>query len=438
MPIKLESMQARRRPILVLVHGTGDTEGLHAAGSAPERWWQAESEFDTWLRSRLETFAGEQLDQVVTRFIWSGLNSEQARESAADQLSAELKRLSEEKRSIHLLSHSHGGNVVRVALENIWVNSPEILPSIRSVTSFGTPFFHYSFSASFLNLAKSVAALGVVAAALAMISLIVVPPASYFPVWVFKLIGFAFGALYLLDFIRSLLDLNIFRRPFEKYLSKEIEWQNFCSSRDEAVALLMAFNRRVHVMRGRSPTRWRSGPLGCSFSLLALIAAGAVFADVAGFDGAVGFGGAAARAIAIVAAFFAIPTIVLLALDYGIDATLTSRLRVIVWGNDVWNGISGVERYPWRGAERTVRKLPEELDKAIESYISERTHELWSRLRAATAPDVPLFSQDFRTIVDSVVAGDELSHTVYYRVEAFADLVAETLGATGDWVLRKR
>jgi hypothetical protein len=123
------------------VHGTFD--GI--ANPAAPRWWEPTSPF--WQAILAHSPHGT-LDGTVQSFVWSGKNSAYEREVAARALAKELKALRARYDNIHLIGHSHGGNVIEDALERIAWNgarrpsfSKHKNPSkIRSVTTLGTPF----------------------------------------------------------------------------------------------------------------------------------------------------------------------------------------------------------------------------------------------------------------------------------------------------------
>lgn len=129
------------RTVFLTVHGTFD--GV-ANPDAP-RWWEPTSPF--WQAILTQSPHG-QLNGTVQSFVWSGKNSAFERESAARALAKELKALRARYDNIHLIGHSHGGNVIEDALERIAWNgarrpsfSKHKNPSkIRSVTTLGTPF----------------------------------------------------------------------------------------------------------------------------------------------------------------------------------------------------------------------------------------------------------------------------------------------------------
>lgn len=108
--------------VVVLVHGT-----FARAAS----WTRPDSPLATTVAKAL---GGSVL---LTSFEWSGRNSHAARLSGGTELAEYLRslRLSYPTASLHIVAHSHGGNVVMYALR-----STEIRDSLKSVVCLGTPF----------------------------------------------------------------------------------------------------------------------------------------------------------------------------------------------------------------------------------------------------------------------------------------------------------
>ena len=121
---------------VLLIHGTYASADSVRGG----RWWQVGSRFCEWLSGRLAGRAEVQPEERVFR--WSGDNSERAREKAGSELLARLLKLEKERRSYHLIAHSHGGSVVWAALRQS-VRRNEPLKHLRSWSTVATPFLHY-------------------------------------------------------------------------------------------------------------------------------------------------------------------------------------------------------------------------------------------------------------------------------------------------------
>jgi hypothetical protein len=158
--------QAARRPevpareIVLVVHGT------YANPRYPEHptassWWsprgsfgqlldaalarrgsaaRCDLPFDEWLRIGTR-------DQLRPRWYgWSGANSEVERRRGAFDLARVLRDCQADPRigKIHLVAHSHGGNVVRRALR--YLKNPSA--KLGEVICLGTPFLHFDDGAA--------------------------------------------------------------------------------------------------------------------------------------------------------------------------------------------------------------------------------------------------------------------------------------------------
>jgi hypothetical protein len=141
--------------VVVLVHGTYQPEAA---------WTLPGSSLATALRGALPSTA-------VYRFRWSGRNSHQARLDAGDALSRALAGLAQvygDRARIHVVTHSHGGNVLMYALAR-W--SPGL---IESGVCLATPFLYVrdagsrltNWARAFIALLAPLGILAVVTAAL--------------------------------------------------------------------------------------------------------------------------------------------------------------------------------------------------------------------------------------------------------------------------------
>ena len=78
-------------------------------------------------------------------FKWSGKNSIRARIRAATELRDFICALREQKPNaqLHLVGHSHGGNIIRFALGTPSDVTTDLSENIKTTTFLGTPFLHY-------------------------------------------------------------------------------------------------------------------------------------------------------------------------------------------------------------------------------------------------------------------------------------------------------
>ena len=158
--------QAARRPdapmreVVLVVHGTFANPG-YPDHPTPSSWWsprgsfgqsldaalarrgsaaRCDLPFDEWLRIGTR-------DQLRPRWYgWSGANSEVERRRGAFDLARVLRDLQGDPGigRIHLVAHSHGGNVVRRALR--YLKNPSA--KLGAVVCLGTPFLHFDDGAA--------------------------------------------------------------------------------------------------------------------------------------------------------------------------------------------------------------------------------------------------------------------------------------------------
>lgn len=117
---------------IVPIHGT------NAASSqiVGTQWWQFSSDFEQQLRTKLKS---DSLMVGWRPFVWTGKNSERARQSAAKSLANFLKPITaKQEERICLICHSHGGNVARYAVANLLSESER--EKIELIIYIGTPF----------------------------------------------------------------------------------------------------------------------------------------------------------------------------------------------------------------------------------------------------------------------------------------------------------
>jgi hypothetical protein len=108
---------------IVALHGTFATD-------AP--WTKPNSQFAATLELELP---GQRINWYF--YNWSGANNHEAREQAANELQSKLNEITAGgEDNIHLISHSHGGNVALMSL-----CSEKRFPAVRSVTCLSTPFY---------------------------------------------------------------------------------------------------------------------------------------------------------------------------------------------------------------------------------------------------------------------------------------------------------
>jgi hypothetical protein len=127
-----QSALSDKRPLIITIHGTGDTD----AADAGPKWWQRGSEFQT----KLSASAPADQQPVWLPFRWSGANSDAERFSAAADLARLCGALSRRGRDYSILGHSHAGNVMEYAWSFFGHEAGKPSRCLRVVT-YGVPFF---------------------------------------------------------------------------------------------------------------------------------------------------------------------------------------------------------------------------------------------------------------------------------------------------------
>ncbi|MCK6588677.1 MAG: hypothetical protein L6Q76_13960, partial [Polyangiaceae bacterium] len=144
------------KDILVFVPGTTDpvnsTPAQHAANAS---YWQGK---DDYMLARVKQLKSEYLDLHIMHeeFSWSGDNSKSEREKAGNGLRELLYARKKDQKhgdalykgfvnkavSLHLIGHSHGGNVINEFTKAIKAKGdfPKLW-KIKSITYLSTPFF---------------------------------------------------------------------------------------------------------------------------------------------------------------------------------------------------------------------------------------------------------------------------------------------------------
>lgn len=204
-------------------------------GSDSIPWWQHNGVMSNHISDNLETCDGSTLE--IKAFEWAGHNDEDVRSYSATILTKYLRSLKEYYDSIHIVAHSHAGNVILNAMTYRFVKND--FDKIDSITTMGTSFFQKR-SPSLPDLFGIFGTICIVATVIFLL-----------PVW---------NALYILDkgnghflmftlvmsavMISFLWDsVSFFRRRFFK--SRQIDkffkngkWKNIISEHDEVYNLI--------------------------------------------------------------------------------------------------------------------------------------------------------------------------------------------------------
>ena len=129
---------------IVTVHGTFAHAGSDTAGEpaspADLQWWQSGSTFDHDMREMIDAVPGMSTGKLeVTRFEWSGDNSEVDRRAAGRELFRYMKTLEERAEPYCVVGHSHGGSVIGWAMLEAAARRHR-LDHLRRWITVGTPF----------------------------------------------------------------------------------------------------------------------------------------------------------------------------------------------------------------------------------------------------------------------------------------------------------
>ena len=195
-------MSARNHYVLV-VHGTW------AAPAEGERPWFGRYEdpgnFCWELEERLR---GTDLDGAVFRAMpknqrywsWTGENSHYARLKAADSLAQEIERIAaaDPQALIHVVAHSHGGNVLLKTIEQLNSEQPDGSARLESrlgrLVFLGTPFYRRCWKRHIAWLETIVSS-----AAIALVLALLFGAVIYIAIAAMRLGVWAFGDLSVLD-----------------------------------------------------------------------------------------------------------------------------------------------------------------------------------------------------------------------------------------------
>jgi len=123
--------------IIYVVHGSHAHSWWRRIANGGYPWWRRWSLFCSAVRQAF----GRECE--IREFRWSGKNSDVARLKAGDDLARAIERDSPQ-RPVHLIGHSHGGNVALVAVNRLsrrGVESVVLLanPNIALLDSRGQP-----------------------------------------------------------------------------------------------------------------------------------------------------------------------------------------------------------------------------------------------------------------------------------------------------------
>jgi hypothetical protein len=220
----------------VTIHGTFDCHDLDSG----ELWWQTGSPFNRRLTDELSKRG---MECLIQPFHWSGENSDAARITAADDLWKLLRSLKARKERIIVLAHSHGGNVLLLAMtRSLSLIDYFDSPAPDKIITLGTPFFCRKRTLyGKLNTIGSIAISVFSASVLIALAIIaVLKPAAYHNAIVLSLAFAAFTAAfgiiapYSFGF-KQLITAALMRNKIAKYNTLKAKWLSVFSSKDEAL-----------------------------------------------------------------------------------------------------------------------------------------------------------------------------------------------------------
>jgi len=444
-------------PLLVLIHGTGPQQhdedevyrhavdfglGDHCRSDEGEQWWQTDGCLCPRLDSRIRTKDGRRLTEtdLVFRLKWHGDNLETARDAAADTFEALFEHSG--RRPLHVIAHSHGGNVARAAIERL-ARKKQDIARIGTVVSMGTPFFTYSRGFWVRAVLTQASLTGLLLFFGYLCHSAHEAAGGFAASGLSKWILFPAGVLFvILALLTGALLIGLLRKPPRKgrKLRHKIRWFNLCSRNDEAIQLLASLNRPINLLSRFSGKAKPSlvgtalclAAFGLSFALLSIAIhylrldidpEGVAFVLIWMASGYVLY-----LWFVTLRQWFSTGTTAVL------DSIISSRLRALAFGDDDGDGIVRVSKRPWPNYHDACISLPNAMEVEIEARISAATAGMWAKVRGAIAPNASFLDANFRYLVDEVLTGDELAHTVYYRVDSLVDLIAERLVESGDFV----
>ena len=141
--------------LVLIVHGTyaNPPRGFQTRIQEPF-WWQGGGGFVTALDAALERHGSIarcslpflMSDKPLLWSGWSGENSEAERRRAAYDLAECIRSLGDDRRirRVHIVAHSHGGNVTRRAMRYLGAHRH----FVSSIIYLGTPFLHFDDAAN--------------------------------------------------------------------------------------------------------------------------------------------------------------------------------------------------------------------------------------------------------------------------------------------------
>lgn len=444
-------------PRLITIHGTWDT----ADSEAGPLWWQRDGALHQRLRERKVWGDHSLSPDLVYPFIWDGANSEESRVAAARRLATYLFQHAQ-MFDLHVIAHSHGGNILRDALSELGGKLYEShRRGIRSITTVGTPFFVYRTAQNRL----------IVPVAIALSVLTIIMSGVIFGVGVLAINGSSATASELLTFLISLtftallmflggvlLMIPLFRMQSPKIDRSPpelfCEWACIHSKSDEAMIALGAVRESVRL--GSRQRRSTSSSLIKQLNVLEISTGVLLVGGTIVLSAAVAFVpltfvpmtadptllavpvvfGAALAAVLVWRILFRdlIKQTVELAfaLARSTGARFTDLLNHIAnrqiaaaaFGDDCGAGIASVRVTPWENVGTPII-CAGELHVSLEQQVVTSFSDTLGKVRATLSVDE---SKNFDvSAFRSLLTWNELAHTAYFKNDDFLGMICQRL-----------
>lgn len=413
---------------IVTVHGTGDT-ALSVEG---EKWFQRGSAFASRLTERL-TASG--LSVEILPYLWSGANSATARAAAAAGLQRTISHLAEGGKGVHVVGHSHGGNVANDAACRIDWRRSRGPRKIRSIATVGTPFLKLRVGA-FESVATLLASIiAAVAIAGCLYALLIERHFLYAP----YLLGALFGAPFYAAALTRLARAGRRKRPSLRILA--VRHPN-----DEAIAFLQHVERIDIEAFPRGSLNRASGAGAPLISMLASVAMSPLYIpnaiDAVQSSGEQVSVGVVALQSVIMIAIFAAPyfsityfivrlgaLLILEGLLRGmLNGEVSGILKGLALGRD--GGMKVGDTSPqshYFGTAEVI--LQGDLAQRMINASSEATGRLFDKYRSSLFSVGADASNAVIEMARDAMTWDSLIHTTYFDQPELADMIADHIVA---------
>lgn len=232
----IATTQSCKMVLQLNVHGTWSQKN-----EFQRQWWQHNSNFsNSWQSHQRNLDRKNHVEEIE----WSGGNSDIERQKAAQYLADKIENYS--SHSIHIVAHSHGGNVVLDAIDLLrrkFENEPDqgkLTDSIVSIITVGTPFLQKKKS-----FFRRIGYLGVLASVVIppFIALLLInqfqAPFAEVPTFFDYAVGTAIVACALYSFLYFYKDAKNYLRLNKTRERQNFDWLYIYHKNDEAISALL-------------------------------------------------------------------------------------------------------------------------------------------------------------------------------------------------------